>query len=59
MIADLEWEMAGVPQSHDAYVEAYQFLIDTGAAWHLQGRIGREAMRLIEEGECTKREQEQ
>jgi hypothetical protein len=34
-------------------VEAMQYLIDTGLAWTLQGRVGREAMVLIEAGYCT------
>jgi len=29
-----------------------QELINTGTAWHLEGGIGREAMRAIESGEC-------
>lgn len=34
-------------------LEAWQYLIDTGMAWKLQGWYGREAKRLIDEGECT------
>jgi hypothetical protein len=52
MIADGEWELAGFEQSEDNYILAYQHLIDTGAAWTLQGRIGREAASLIEAGVC-------
>jgi hypothetical protein len=33
--------------------EAWQFLIDTGMCWQLQGWFGRTAVRLIEEGICT------
>lgn len=47
MIADdelsAEWE---------EYCEAYQCLIDTGIVWGLQGRFGRRAKELIEEGYC-------
>jgi hypothetical protein len=34
-------------------VTAYQFLIDTGDAWRMDGFTGRTAMRLIEDGLCT------
>lgn len=33
-------------------VEVYQHLIDTGQAWHMEGHVGRTAMRLIEDGWC-------
>ena len=38
---------------YDRFIEAWQYLIDTGMAWSLQGKFGRQAMRLIEEGYCT------
>ena len=34
------------------YIQAWQFLIDTGVVWQLQGWFGRTAMNLINEGIC-------
>ena len=31
-------------------LEAWQFLVDTGLAWTLQGRFGRQARDMIENG---------
>lgn len=39
------------------HVEAYQDLINSGAAWRLEGSVGREAMSLIEAGQCMLGEQ--
>ncbi len=36
-----------------AYIQAYQHLIDTSAVWTLQGTYGRTAQRLIQAGICT------
>lgn len=38
--------------SEEKYIEAWQYLIDTGLAWTLQGFFGRTAMNLIENGVC-------
>ena len=38
---------------YDANVLAWQYLIDTGHAWTLQGWYGRTVKELIEEGICT------
>ena len=38
--------------SKTLYIEAWQYLIDTGLCWKLQGWFGREAVRMIEEGLC-------
>jgi len=39
--------------SQEQTIEAWQFLIDTGMAWTLQGWFGRQAMDLIDAGICT------
>ena len=38
------------PKSEEQVVEAWQYLVDTGLAWQLQGRFGRIAKDLIEKG---------
>lgn len=42
-------------ESEDEWVEAYQYLIDTGVVWSLQGTFGRTAADLIAQGKCLKR----
>jgi len=37
----------------DETIEAWQYLIDTGIVWTLQGYYGRQAAQLIEDGVCT------
>ena len=40
-------------QSENEVIEAWQYLIDTGMAWSLQGWFGRTARDLIDQGICT------
>jgi hypothetical protein len=42
----------GQPHSEEQYIEAWQFLIDTGLAFKLQGSFGRTASQLIDAGIC-------
>tara|TARA_R100000655_G_C2846728_1_gene168738 strand:+ start:262 stop:453 length:192 start_codon:yes stop_codon:yes gene_type:complete len=39
--------------SEKEVLEAWQHLIDTDTCWNLQGWFGRTALRLIEEGVCA------
>jgi hypothetical protein len=40
----------GDEHNADEVIDAFQHLINTGAAWSLQGFYGRSAARLIEQG---------
>ena len=43
----------GVDEASEAkQIEAWQYLIDTGLAWKLQGWFGRTARDFIERGIC-------
>jgi hypothetical protein len=42
----------GIDHDADELRSAWQFLIDTGDAFKLQGWFGRQAMALIAAGEC-------
>lgn len=42
----------GEAHDEDEILEAWQYLIDTGLAWSLQGWYGRTAADLIDAGLC-------
>jgi hypothetical protein len=48
-------EGAEEPVSEEQAIAAWQYLIDTGLAWQLQGCFGRYAAHLIEHGICHER----
>jgi hypothetical protein len=59
MVAEGEWSLAGVDfdeiaeselGAEDVVLSAWQYLVDTGLAWSLQGWFGRTAKNLIDEG---------
>lgn len=37
-------------EDEEQYLDAWQYLVDTGLAWQLQGSIGRYAAMLIDSG---------
>jgi hypothetical protein len=45
-------------ENEEELIEAWQFLIDTGLCWKLQGFFGRTAHDLIELGVCHAKESE-
>jgi len=38
---------------YEKVIEAWQYLIDTGLCWNLQGWFGRQARQYIEDGVCN------
>tara|TARA_B100000073_G_scaffold260629_1_gene220384 strand:- start:288 stop:500 length:213 start_codon:yes stop_codon:yes gene_type:complete len=42
--------------SEEKYVEAWQYLLDTGLVWSLQGWFGRTAVAMIEAGQIIVKE---
>jgi hypothetical protein len=48
----MKWEQEEMEEAE--LVEGFQYLIDTGLAWQLQGCYGRQAMALIAAGLCHK-----
>lgn len=47
----IAWE--GGDLDGEGTVTFFQYLIDTGLAWQLQGVYGRTAQRMIDAGECV------
>ncbi len=39
--------------SNEHYIDAWQYLINTGLCWRLQGWFGRTAMQMINDGHCS------
>jgi hypothetical protein len=52
MDADSIIEFEDGEQSHDDTIAMFQSMINSGMAWKLQDSYGREAMSLIESGQC-------
>lgn len=53
----VEEPSGGTPEEQEAaYYAAWQELINSGLVWTLQGWFGRMAMRLIDQGHCSKPE---
>ena len=46
-------EGASSAKNEEEYIAAWQFLIDTGTCWELQGWFGRTAAHMIEQGLCS------
>ena len=44
-------------ESEEQVINAWQYLVDTGLVWQLQGSFGRTANSLIEQGIITKKEE--
>ena len=44
-----------IEADRETQILAWQYLVDTGLAWQLQGFFGRTAQRLIEDGVIQRR----
>jgi hypothetical protein len=42
-----------IKADQDTQIEAWQYLVDTGLAWSLQGSFGRMAQQLIDQDVIT------
>ena len=54
-ISRAEGFYGGENATEEEQIEAWQYLIDTGMCWSLQGFFGRTATALIEQGICHKK----
>ena len=56
MIAEGQYDLAGYsddnPPDQETVIDAWQYLIDTGIVWQLQGYFGHIATQLIEQDYC-------
>ncbi len=52
-VAIAEGFCGGEGASEDEQIEAWQYLINTGLCWTLQGWFGRQAQALIDAGICS------
>ena len=54
MMAEGDFAMAGVDvPTEELMISAWQYLIDSGTVWQLQGSFVRMAVQLIEDRVCT------
>ena len=54
-LAIMKYEM-GEMETPEEIIELFQYLVNTGMAWSLQGHYGRTASVLIETGRITAKE---
>lgn len=48
----IKWENGEMDSEEE--IAFFQYLVDSGLAWSLQGMYGRRAMQLIESGDVTR-----